>query len=94
MKRLISLFVIVAGSLALTASAAEVNCKQVNKYLQTGRTPQDVADTMVVSVDDVKKCQEAEKSAAGAAAPSGGGGTTAPSGGSGTTAQPEGSKAK
>jgi hypothetical protein len=83
MKRLISVFVLFASSLAVTAGAGEVNCKQVNKYLQTGRTPQDVADTMVIAIDDVKKCQQEEKSAGGAAAPSGG---------SGTTAQPEGSK--
>jgi hypothetical protein len=49
-------------------SGAEVNCKQVNKYLQTGRSVSDVAETMVIGEDDVKKCQEA----AAAAAPAGG----------------------
>ncbi len=38
--------------------AGEVNCKQVNKYLQTGRSPKDVAETMVISEADVKKCQD------------------------------------
>jgi len=38
--------------------AGTVNCKQVNKYLQTGRSVQDVAETMVVDPNDVKKCQE------------------------------------
>ena len=42
-----------------TVSGAEVNCKQVNKYLQTGRSVKDVAETMVVDEADVKKCQEA-----------------------------------
>lgn len=40
------------------SSLAEVNCKQVNKYLQTGRSVKDVAETMVVSESDVRKCQE------------------------------------
>jgi len=43
---------------AAGASFAEVNCKQVNKYLQTGRSVKDVAETMVISESDVKKCQE------------------------------------
>jgi hypothetical protein len=38
--------------------AGAVNCKQVNKYLQTGRSVKDVAETMVISESDVKKCQE------------------------------------
>jgi hypothetical protein len=43
--------------LATAAAAAEVNCKQVNKYLQTGRSVKDVAETMVVSESDVEKCK-------------------------------------
>jgi len=78
MRTRLSLLVIAAGFVAVTAASAEVNCKQVSKYLQTGRTPQDVADTMVIPIDDVKKCQQAE-SASGAAAPQGGAtGGTAP----------------
>ncbi len=38
--------------------AGAVNCKQVNKYLQTGRSVKDVAETMVIDEADVKKCQE------------------------------------
>ena len=53
---------VVGGALLLaTASmsrAEGVNCKQVNKYLQTGRSTKDVAETMVISEDDVKKCQD------------------------------------
>jgi len=38
--------------------AGTVNCKQVNKYLGTGRSVSDVAQTMVIDEADVKKCQE------------------------------------
>ena len=38
--------------------AGAVNCKQVNKYLQTGRSVSEVAETMVISESDVKKCQD------------------------------------
>ena len=54
---------VVAGVLILvgaTASlAGEVNCKFVMKNLSLpGRTVQSVAETMSISEDDVKKCQE------------------------------------
>jgi hypothetical protein len=55
---------------AAGASYAEVNCKQVNKYLGTGRSVKDVAETMVISESDVKKCQE---QGAGEAKPAEGG---------------------
>jgi hypothetical protein len=62
--------VLVMGAALLLGSAgyglAEVNCKQVNKYLQTGRSTQDVAETMVIDEKEVKKCQE-EAAAQGAA---------------------------
>ena len=51
---------VIAGGLILATAglgmAGEVNCKQVNKYLGTGRSVKDVAETMVVSESDVKKC--------------------------------------
>jgi hypothetical protein len=48
--------VLMAGA---TASRAEVNCKFVLKNLSLpGRTVQSVAETMSISEDDVKKCQE------------------------------------
>src|SRR5436309_1305333 len=48
--------------------AGTVNCKQVNKYLGTGRSVSDVAQTMVIDEADVKKCQEeAAKGTAGGA---------------------------
>jgi hypothetical protein len=43
---------------AAASFAGQVNCKQVNKYLQTGRSVKDVAETMVIDESDVKKCQE------------------------------------
>lgn len=60
------------GALLLAAasasSAADVNCKQVMKYLQTGRSAQDVAETMVISEADVKNCQEQAAGSGDAAA--------------------------
>jgi hypothetical protein len=44
-------------AVATFGSAAEVNCKQVNKYLQTGRSVQDVAQTMVIDESEVEKCK-------------------------------------
>jgi hypothetical protein len=43
---------------AASGFAGAVNCKQVNKYLQTGRSVKDVAETMVIDEAEVKKCQE------------------------------------
>ena len=76
--------ILTMGAVLLLGTAgsgiAAVNCKQVNKYLQTGRSVKDIAETMVIDEDDVKKCQEqapaaatgGEKPAGDAAAPSGG----------------------
>ncbi len=47
-----------ASVMLATNALAEVNCKQVLRYLKTGRTPSEVAETMVISEADVKKCQE------------------------------------
>lgn len=44
------------GSLGV---AAAVNCEQVRRYLATGRSPEDVAESMVVDLSEVKKCAEA-----------------------------------
>ena len=54
--------IVAMGAALLLATAgsgfAAVNCKQVKKYLDTGRSVKDVAETMVISEDDVKKCTE------------------------------------
>jgi len=79
MKR--SILALGVAALLTTAglgTANAVNCKQVNKYLETGRSVSDIAETMVISEDDVKKCQ-AEKAAAPATPPAGGT-KTAPAG--------------
>jgi len=56
MKR--SILVITVGLvLGAAGNVAAVNCKQVNKYLATGRSVKDVAETMVIDEADVKKCQ-------------------------------------
>lgn len=55
--------ILVAGA---TASRAEVNCKFVLKNLSLpGRTVQSVAETMSISEDDVKKCQEQQAAEGG-----------------------------
>jgi hypothetical protein len=55
--------------LGLPVSAAAVNCAQVNKYLSTGRSVTDIAETMIIPEAEVKKCQQ-EAAAGGATAPS------------------------
>ena len=57
----LGILVIGAGLLLASAGtswAGAVNCKQVNKYLQTGRSVKDIAETMVIDESEVKKCQE------------------------------------
>lgn len=57
---------------AVPAIASSVNCGIVNKDLQMGRTPEDISERMMISVEDVQKCaaQAKEKTgAAGGAAP-------------------------
>ena len=67
MKR--SILVITVGLvLGAAGNVAAVNCKQVNKYLQTGRSVKDVSETMVIGEDEVKKCQDEAASQGGDAA--------------------------
>ena len=63
--RIVMAGLLLAGTTGV--SIAGVNCKQVNKYLQTGRTPKDVAETMVIDESEVKKCQDEAGDAKGAA---------------------------
>ncbi len=44
---------------SVPCSASAVNCEQVRRYLATGRSVDDVAETMIVDVSEVKKCQQA-----------------------------------
>jgi hypothetical protein len=52
------LTLVTLSALAVPASAAAVNCAQVNKYLGTGRSVQDVAETMIIPEAEVRKCQQ------------------------------------
>ena len=58
---------VVLGGTSLPAAA--VNCKAVNKMLKTGRTPQELAETMVVDVSEIEKCKEEAEKAGGGATP-------------------------
>lgn len=49
------LIILVGAGSGLTA---EIQCKRILKYLSTGRSVSDVAETMVISEDDVIACQE------------------------------------
>jgi len=48
----------------VTAGAApvlgEINCNQVRRYAQTGRSAEDISETMIIPLDQVKKCLESE----------------------------------
>lgn len=50
---------------------SQVNCGIIQKDLDRGVAPKDIAELKGISIDDVKKCQEAKKAetAAPAAAP-------------------------
>ena len=67
----------IAGIAAFVAAGAgtsfsgDVNCGIVNKDLKMGRTPQDISERMMISVDDVKKCQAQAGGAANAPAGAG-----------------------
>jgi hypothetical protein len=56
--RVLNLLLTAGVLLGVPSTASAVNCDQVRRYLSTGRSVEDIADTMVVSVDDVKKCQQ------------------------------------
>lgn len=47
--------------LGVASQAVAINCDQVKRYLSTGRSVEEIAETMIVSVDEVKKCVDAEK---------------------------------
>ncbi len=69
-----ALLTVVGASILLLAGAAtapaQVNCGIINKDLDRGVTPKDIAELKGISIDDVKKCQEQRKdTAAPAAAP-------------------------
>ena len=90
-----ALLSVAGASLLLLAgaatSSADVNCGIINKDLDRGVTPKDIAELKGVSLDDVKKCQEQRKDTAApgkapvtgekpAAAPAGAGAGGGPTG--------------
>jgi hypothetical protein len=63
-KALILGLAISVSALGAAAPAAAINCAQVKKMLEMGRSVDDIATTMVVDVSEVEKCkEEAEKPA-------------------------------
>ena len=65
MKRLVLGLTIGTLLFGAVDAMAGVNCEQVRRYLQTGRTPEDVAESMIVDVSEVKKCQDTPNKDAG-----------------------------
>ena len=59
MRRVMLSLLLAGGLTTMATSAFAVNCDQVRRYLSTGRSVDDVAETMIISVDEVKKCQQA-----------------------------------
>ncbi len=59
MRRVLLGLAIGATLWGAVAAFAGVNCEQVRRYAQTGRTPEDIAESMVTDVGEVKKCLEA-----------------------------------
>ena len=62
MKR-IALTLFVCAVVLAAREARAVNCDQVRKYLATGRTAEQIAESMIIDVEEVKKCQEAAPAA-------------------------------
>ena len=82
MRRMWFVTMCAGAALLATQASAQVNCEQVKRYAQTGRTAEQIADTMIADVDAVKKCLEGGEKpppmagsgpAGGAGAASGGG---------------------
>jgi predicted transposase YdaD len=69
--RQITLSILVGSALVAGAvsPAAAINCEQVRRYLATGRTVDQIAEQMIVDVEEVKKCAAEAPAATPAAAP-------------------------
>ena len=64
MKRVVLGLTISTLLLGAGDAIAGINCEQVRRYTQTGRTPEDIAESMIVDVSEVKKCLETGNKAA------------------------------
>lgn len=74
MRRSMTAALILVAALATAAPAGAINCEQARKYATTGRSAEDIADTMVADPAEVKKCLaggEAQGSGKAAAPPAG-----------------------
>ena len=61
-------FLVATAVAALMPTVAlAVNCDQVRRYLASGRSAQDVADSMIIDIKDVQKCQQQPGAQEGAA---------------------------
>jgi hypothetical protein len=58
MHRSIQRLVAIGIAAMIPSVALAVNCDQVRRYLAAGRSVQDVADSMIIDVKDVQKCQQ------------------------------------
>jgi hypothetical protein len=50
-------------AVAAPSPASDVNCGIVMKSVKMGRSTQDIADTMLISTDDVEKCKKEAEAA-------------------------------
>ena len=54
---------VAAGALLLAATTpavAGVNCGIIKKDIEMGRTPQDISERMIIPIEEVQKCLDAE----------------------------------
>jgi hypothetical protein len=58
MHRSIQRLVAIGIAAMIPSVALAVNCDQVRRYLAAGRSAQDIADSMIIDVKDVQKCQQ------------------------------------
>jgi hypothetical protein len=56
MKRVVVSLTICTLLLGAADAMAAVNCDQVRRYASTGRSPEDIAESMIVDISEVKKC--------------------------------------
>ena len=54
----LAIFLTLGG--ASGTARAEINCNQVRRYAQTGRSAEDIAETMIIPLEEVEKCLKAE----------------------------------
>lgn len=81
-------FAVALIAATVSASPAAVNCAAVNRDLKLGRWPEDIAESMGITLSDVKNCRD-KGAAAGNAAPAKPGATPASATSSAARKQPK-----